>query len=547
MSSSPASRTRVVVPSRLNSSPNGSGARCGPTGPRGGPRPQRQRRRVRYTELADLSKPGQEWLSTGDGQHAGRDRGYCRDVLRPGSLINDRYRLDEPTVTGGAGQVWRATDETLGRTVAVKILRPRHLDDDSGPRFLAEARAMAALLHPGVAAVYDYGQTRPEGGPTVAYLVMAWVDGQSLDDRIAQAGRLGAAETASIVSQAGRALQAVHDAGVVHRDVKPANLVVDPDGQVVLVDFGLALAATVPGLTSPEEVVGTAPYRAPEQLARGVVSPATDVYALGAVAYHCLAGRPPYLDGNALRLAIRQPPADPPPLPDDVRPTLRDLVATAMAEDPAHRFPTAAAMAEAAEASVDADERPARVPFMFSTALDRRNRPRTRRRRTAAVTLVVCLTAILAALTFADPAGLLGPPSVQPDHPETTSSQNVGQTSGPGGGSGGELSTTATEPGSGPGRPVDTGSKRPAPVGSSSPDGAGGGRPTPVPTTRPTDAPGGPPSPETSPEPQPSPAESETTDVNASPEPDRSPPPDDGAAGASPAAVENLRPFGRDR
>jgi serine/threonine protein kinase len=474
--------------------------------------------------------------------------------LRPGSLIDDRYRLDEPTVTGGAGQVWRATDETLGRTVAVKILRPRHLDDDSGTRFLAEARAMAALLHPGVAAVYDYGQTRPDGGPTVAYLVMAWVDGQSLADRIAQAGRLGAAETASIVSQAGRALQAVHDAGVVHRDVTPANLVVDPDGQVVLVDFGLALAATVPGLSSPDEVVDTAPYRAPEQATRGPISPATDVYALGAVAYHCLAGRPPYLDRNAVRVATRHQREAPPPLPHDVPAVLRDLVATAMAEDPAHRFPTAAAMAEAAEAAVDADERPmaftlARGPYSPAVAVRRPRR--SRRPRAAVATLIACVIAtMLAALARADPAGPLGPPSRQPNSPEATSSPNVGQTIGPGGGSGGELTSTATVPGAGPGRPVGTGAPAPVSPGGAprpSASGSGGGKPTPVPTTRPTSEPGGPPSPdETSPEPQPSPAASDPTDVNASPEPDRSPPPDDGAVGASPVAFEPS-PFGRYR
>jgi serine/threonine-protein kinase len=300
---------------------------------------------------------GQERLSAGDDEHAGYDRGYCRGVLRPGCLINDRYRLDERTARVGAGQVWRATDTTLGRTVAVKILRPRHLDDDSGPRFLAEARAMAALLHPAVAAVYDYGQTRVDGGPAVAYIVIAWVDGRSVADRIAEAGRLGAAETAWIVSQAGRALQAVHDAGVLHRDVKPANLVVDHDGQVVLVDFGLALAAAVPELTLPAEVVRTAPYRAPELLARGTLSPATDVYALGAVAYHCLAGHPPYLRDNAIRAANHHPREYPPPLPTDVPRVLIDLVSTAMAEDPAHRFPTAGAMAAAAEAALDAGQR----------------------------------------------------------------------------------------------------------------------------------------------------------------------------------------------
>lgn len=288
---------------------------------------------------------------------------------RPGSLVNDRYRLDESFTTGGPGQVWRATDQVLGRAVAVKFLRPRHLDDDGSRRFLGEARAMAAVLHPGVAAVYDYGQTRLDDGVAVAYLVMAWVAGRPLDDRIADAGRLRAAETASIVAQAARALQAVHDAGVVHRAVTPANLMVEPDGQVVLVDFGVAVAVARPGPDKTDEVVGTALYRAPEQAARRRVSPATDVYALGAVAYHCLAGRPPFPGDNPVAVAMRHQREDPPPLPADVTPALRGVVATAMAKDPALRFPTAAAMAGAIEAAVDADAPSPRTPFR--TALTR--------------------------------------------------------------------------------------------------------------------------------------------------------------------------------
>jgi serine/threonine-protein kinase len=257
------------------------------------------------------------------------------------------------------GQIWRATDQTLGRTVAVKFLRPRHLDDDGSLRFLGEARAMAALLHPGVATVYDYGQTRLDDGVAVAYLVMAWVAGQSLDDRIAAAGRLGAAETASIVAQAGRALQGRPRC----RCRAPRRQAGEPDGRARRAGRPRRLrgrrSAARPGYDEVAEVVGTALYMAPEQAARRPISPATDVYALGAVTYHCLAGRPPFLGDNPVAVMMRHLQEEPPPLPDDVPPTLRHLVATAMAKDPAHRFPTAAAMAEAAEAAVRTDHRPA--------------------------------------------------------------------------------------------------------------------------------------------------------------------------------------------
>ena len=355
---------------------------------------------------------------------------------------------------------------------------------------------MAALLHPGVAAVYDYGQTRPDGGPTVAYIVMAWVDGQSLptgspklDASVRRRPRRSSPRPAA------RCRPSTTPVSCTATSSRPTWWSI-PTGRS---SSSTSVSPSPPPSRDSPRRRGRRHRPLPGARAGGSGPP---LPRHRCVRPRCrglpLPRRTPAVPWRQRRPAGDPSPAeDPPPLPDDVRPTLRDLVATAMAEDPAHRFPTAAAMAEAAEAAVDADERP--------TARDRRSRsarlgsaasrPRTRRRRTAVVTLVACLIAILAALAFADPAGLLGPPSVQPDHPETTSSPNVGQTSGPGGGSGGELSTTATEPGSGPGRPVGTGSAGPAPVGTSPPDGAGGGQPTHVPTTRPTHAPGGPPSP----------------------------------------------------
>jgi serine/threonine-protein kinase len=247
------------------------------------------------------------------------------------------------------GEVWRATDVSLGRTVAVKVLRPALVADPGfDARFRAEARMMASLTHPNVVNVYDYGRSSLGTGGDVAFLVMAYVDGEPLSHRIAAAGRLSVAETMSVIAQAADALHAAHRHGIVHRDVKPANLLVQPDGTVKLVDFGVARSPAVTQVTVANAILGTAMYMAPEQASGHPVSPVTDIYALGAVAYHCLAGRPPFDGDTPLEIALRHVSEEPPPLPADVPPRAQMLIARAMAKDPADRYPTAAAMAAAA-------------------------------------------------------------------------------------------------------------------------------------------------------------------------------------------------------
>jgi hypothetical protein len=268
----------------------------------------------------------------------------------PGQMLGDRYRLDDRIAAGGMGEVWRATDTVLGRDVAVKTLKgDRATDPGFQNRFRHEARAMAVLHHPGVADVYDYGQTSDDGGD--AYIVMARVVGEPLNQLIADRGRLTAVETMSIVAQAGRALDAAHQAGIVHRDVKPSNLIVQPDGTVVLVDFGVARSAESAALTGAKEVVGTALYIAPEQVSKQTTGPPADVYALGVVAYHCLAGNPPFLGDNPIAVAMQHLQDPPPELPGDIPEPVRHLVMTALAKDPAERFASAAAMAESADAA----------------------------------------------------------------------------------------------------------------------------------------------------------------------------------------------------
>jgi serine/threonine protein kinase len=270
-------------------------------------------------------------------------------VLSAGSLLDNRYRLDDRVATGGMGDVWRGTDIVLGRTVAVKVLRTAMLEDpEFAARFYGEARMMAAFRHPGVVEVYDYASDGDYDGPEqVAYLVMAFVEGDPLSSRVKE-GPLGVAETMAIVAQAADALHAAHENGIVHRDVKPGNLIVKPTGAVILVDFGVARSTAMTSVTGLNAIVGTALYMAPEQVAKGNLTPATDIYALGAVAYHCIAGRPPFDGDNALQVALRHLEDDPDPLPDHVPYEVRDLIARAMAKQPADRFQSAAEFAEAA-------------------------------------------------------------------------------------------------------------------------------------------------------------------------------------------------------
>ena len=267
---------------------------------------------------------------------------------RSGDVLDGRYRLDALVATGGMGEVWRATDVTLGRLVAVKLLRPALLADPQfDARFQVEARIMAALTHPNVINIYDYGHA-PAATGGGAYLVMSYVDGQPLSRRIAEAGRLSVAETGSMLVQAAKALHATHRGGIIHCDVKPANLLITPDGTVILVDFGAAR----PTAATAAEILGTASYMAPEQVTGEPVTPATDVYALGAVAYHCVAGRPPFTGKTALQITLRHLSDEPPPLPADVPPELRRLITRAMNKVPAHRYPTAAHFAAAVHRSL---------------------------------------------------------------------------------------------------------------------------------------------------------------------------------------------------
>ncbi|WP_442933967.1 protein kinase domain-containing protein [Micromonospora sp. CPCC 206171] len=284
-------------------------------------------------------------------------------MLTQGVVLSNRYRLGERVATGGMGAVWRCVDTLLDREVAVKVLLPALVEDpEFTSRFHAEARMMAALRHPGIVAVHDFGSATLADGSQVSYLVMEYVDGEPLVTWIRRAGRLDPTSTMSVVAQAAAALHAAHTAGIVHRDVKPGNLLVKRDGTVVLVDFGIARSSTMASLTAAHMVLGTASYMSPEQAVGQPVSAATDVYALGAVAYYCLTGQPPFVGENPLQVALRHAQEEPAPLPSGTPPAVAEVVARALAKSPGDRWPSAAALADAALDARDATLAVLRVP-----------------------------------------------------------------------------------------------------------------------------------------------------------------------------------------
>jgi len=250
-----------------------------------------------------------------------------------------RYRLCRWLAAGGMGQVWQAVDEVLGRPVAVKLLRDEYAQDPSFVRRLrAEARYAAALTHPGIATVFDYGEVRTADGPEpTAFLVMELVEGEPLSWLLAREGCLRLDRSLEIVGQAALAVGAAHRAGLVHRDIKPANLLVGPEGMVKVTDFGVARALGQGQGDQRELLVGTAGYLSPEQAVGQPATAASDLYALGVVAYECLAGRRPFTGEHPIAVALGHLLQPPPPLPEDVPEQVRGLVAQAMAKQPTRR------------------------------------------------------------------------------------------------------------------------------------------------------------------------------------------------------------------
>ncbi|MDH6532103.1 hypothetical protein M2119_000340 [Aurantimicrobium minutum] len=268
--------------------------------------------------------------------------------MRPtaGITFGGRYELQSRIAIGGMGEVWQATDLVIGRLVAIKILKDEYLGDPGFlERFRAEARHAALVNHEGIANVYDYGEE--EGS---AYLVMELVPGEPLSAIIEREKTLSIDKVLDIVAQTSAALQAAHAAGLVHRDIKPGNMLITPEGRVKITDFGIARIADQVPLTATGQVMGTVQYLSPEQASGHPASPSTDIYSLGIVAYECLAGKRPFTGESQVAIAMAQINEEPPPLPDTIAEPVRNLVYSCIAKKPADRPASSANLARAAQA-----------------------------------------------------------------------------------------------------------------------------------------------------------------------------------------------------
>lgn len=274
-----------------------------------------------------------------------------------GRLIGDRYRLGERIGRGGMASVYRAHDEQLDRAVALKMMRADLGEDPLFvQRFEAEARRAASVAHPNVVPVYDVGIDE------APYMVMELIEGGDLA-KVLATGPVPAKRAARLAADAAAALQAAHDAGLVHRDVKPGNILLRADGEAVVADFGIARATGEDSMTKTGSMLGSVEYFSPEQARGERAGPASDIYGLGVVLYELLTGTRPFSGDTPYAVAtarLRIPTPDPRAIVTDLSPALGQIVTRAMARDPASRFPSAEAMRIALLAWLDDAEAPSR-------------------------------------------------------------------------------------------------------------------------------------------------------------------------------------------
>ena len=274
-----------------------------------------------------------------------------------GDVLGGRYRLVELLGQGGMATIYRATDAQLGREVAVKVLHPEYgRDPDFVARFKQEAQAAASLSHPNIVGVYDFGTDAV--GP---YIVMELVDGEDVATLLARNGPLPPRQAARLAAEVAHALAAAHARGIVHRDVKPGNVLVSSDGRVKVTDFGIARAWSDARLTLPGVTLGSVHYFSPEQALGEQATEASDIYSLGIVLYELLSGRRPWEGDSAAAVAMARISA-PPPLVSAVRPNVPPVLEAidrrALSPDPAARYVSAKAMADALEGFLGEGARP---------------------------------------------------------------------------------------------------------------------------------------------------------------------------------------------
>jgi eukaryotic-like serine/threonine-protein kinase len=274
-------------------------------------------------------------------------------VSEIGSILGGRYRLVELLGQGGMARIYRGHDNQLNRDVAVKILRPEYgRDADFSSRFRHEAQAAASLNHPNIVGVYDYGQD--VAGP---FIVMELVDGEDLASIIKRSGALPPRQAARIIAETARALHAAHQAGIVHRDVKPGNVMIDRNGRVKVTDFGIARAIAAAQMTLPGTTLGSVHYFSPEQARGEPATASSDIYSLGIVLYEMLTGVRPWEGDSAASVALARlsgPIPDPLAVRPTVPPDLAAITRRALALDPQDRWSSATIFADALDASLAA-------------------------------------------------------------------------------------------------------------------------------------------------------------------------------------------------
>lgn len=257
-------------------------------------------------------------------------------------LLAGRYRLEQRVAAGGMGEVWVARDQVLDRKVAVKVLHPHAIEDVVFlERFREEARNAAQLAHPNVVAVHDFGEH-----DRLPFLVMEYVDGRTIAQLVREEGPQSPETVRSILAQSAAALSNAHQAGIVHRDVKPANIMIDRRGRVKLTDFGIARAVSGSTITKPGEVLGTPQYLSPEQAMGNQATPASDLYALGVVGHELLTGVRPFEADTPVATALAHLRQPPPPLPKTVPAPLVEAIMSCLEKDQSRRPESAEQLAE---------------------------------------------------------------------------------------------------------------------------------------------------------------------------------------------------------